>query len=233
MHGLQAVLNGYRKVRPSKGQKLPITDKILKLFLSELDMKNLDEAVFGTTLIFKKSMILRNSEGWKWRWIKDRIKLKDLIFIKDKFGNLKGMKWCFNKSKTNVFEAMEFAVAPCVCAINKVCGPHSVIGLLKLKRRLGRKVGQEDGIFTKDNGTLISYEEIGKGIKRLCKSVGINGELYAPHGLRSGGATDYITWRIPVEIVKDMGRWKVMDSMESYRKLSPNSMVEIVLKSLV
>ena len=137
MHGLHAVLTGFRKYTPSKGQKQPIIDKILRRFIDKLDMNRWNESVLGTALIFKKSMILRNSEGWKWDRSTDGIKLKDLVFIKNKYNELIGLKWIFNKSKTNTLGAIEFAIAPCVCNIGKLCGPHAVEKHLQLRRDLG------------------------------------------------------------------------------------------------
>ena len=70
---------GFKKKRPSKGEKLPIIDKGLRLFLGKLNMNEREDATLGTALIFKKTMILRNSEGWKWEWTGKGIKLNDSI----------------------------------------------------------------------------------------------------------------------------------------------------------
>lgn len=232
MFCLKGVLTGFKKIRPSKQQRMPITNGILKLFLKHLRMERWNDSALGTALIFKKSMILRNSEGWKWDWTFKGIELGDIVFVKDKTGRVQGMKWYFNKSKTNTAGKREFAVAPCVCGLGKICGPHAVIKHLLLRKSFGAPVGKDDGIFTRSDGSLITYNDIGKAIKKLCDLADLDSGVYVPHGLRSGGATDYIAWGIPVEIVKDMGRWKLIDSMEPYRKLSANNVLSIANKTL-
>ena len=56
------------------------------------------------------------------------------------------------------------------------------------------------------------------------KKAGMDSTKYSSHQLRAGGATDYISFGVPVELVKDMGRRKLMDSMNAYRKLDPKQM---------
>ena len=84
----------------------------------------------------------------------------------------------------------------------------------------------------RSDGSFVRYDDVGKAIKRLCNLAGMESDSYVPHGLRSGGATDYIAWGMPVEIVKDMGRWKLIDSMEPYRKLSANNVLSIATKNM-
>ena len=232
MHGLRSVLIGFKKLRPSKHQRLPITNGVLKSLLKNLRMDCWDDSVLGTILIFKKSMILRNSEGWKWDWSFKGIRLCDVTFVRSRSGKVQGMKWYFDKSKTNTTGRREFAVAPCVCGLGKICGPHAIIEHLLLRKKLGKPVGTKDAIFVRSDGTFVGYDAVGKAIKRLCKSAGLDSRAYVPHGLRSGGATDYIAWGMPVEIVKDMGRWKLIDSMEPYRKLSANNVLSIAARNM-
>ena len=63
MFSSKGVLIGFKKVIPSKNQKLPIISGMLKSLLNKLDMGNWDDSVLATALMFKNSLILRNSKG--------------------------------------------------------------------------------------------------------------------------------------------------------------------------
>eukprot|EP01083_Nonionella_stella_P000127 367_1 len=84
---------------------------------------------------------------------------------------------------------------------------------LELRKQLGEEVTKESGVFTLENGSLLSKRKIGTEMKRLCKVVGLNGSLFTPHSLRKGGATDYIAWGITPEIVE------VLESLELRKQL--------------
>ncbi len=231
MFRLRCLMMGYKKLRPSKDPKLAITDEVLKRWIDILDMNDVNQANLATALIFKKCMTLRNSEGWKWNHESKGVLLRDIRFSRNN-GKYDGIVFGFDKSKTNQFGLHEYAAARCLCRQGKLCAVHAVLDLLRLKKKRGYKVGLDVGIFIKTNGKVLSYEEIGKEIKKLCTLSGMDGTLYAPHGLRKGGATDYIAWGVPVEIVKDMGRCKLMESMDVYRKLSASAMINLTTKQM-
>ena len=231
MFMLKSLMDGFKKYRPSKGGKAALVDKVLKKLIGELDENVFDDAVLRTALIFKKCLILRNSEGWRGVFKGKGIGLNDLEFVSCR-GRVVGIVLAFNKSKTNQYGRKQYASAPCLCVHKKLCAVHEVLKLMELKRKRGHSFGPDDGLFLKENGLLLSYEEIGRKLKELCVAVGINAKMIAPHSLRKGGATDYISWGVPPEVVKDMGQWKLMDSMDPYRKLDANAIIALASKKM-
>lgn len=53
-------------------------------------------------------------------------------------------------------------------------------------------------------------------IDKCCQSIGLVSSDYSGHSLRAGGATDLFTARVPLYIVKKMGRWKSDSSCLRY-----------------
>lgn len=226
MFSLLCLMTGFKKMRPSKGSKAALTDKLLKRMVGELKDDDIDDAVLKAALIFKKGLVMRNSEGWKWEFEGKGVLMKNIKFLRKK-GEIVGMVLDFGHSKTNQYGKEEYASAPCVCKHKKLCPVHAIWNLIDLKESCGYEMGPNAAIFEKSNGKLLSYREIGCEIKRLCKEVGMDPKAYAPHSLRKGGATDYIAWGVPIIIVKDMGRWKAIESMEPYRQLDAISLIRL------
>ena len=231
MYVLGCLLRGYRKLRPSIGSKAALTDNLLKKMIKNLKNNDVDDAVLRTALIFKKCLVLRNSEGWTWKYGKTGILVKDLNFLR-KNGKFVGVVLNFKHSKTNQLGKDEFALAPCVCAHEKLCAVHALFDLIKLKEKSGVVMGPESHVFAKSNGKLLKMTEIARGLKQLCVDAGMDAKAFAPHSLRKGGATDYIAWGIPVEIVKEMGRWAAIESMDPYRQLDAIATVGLTMKRM-
>lgn len=228
MYTLKCLMRGYRKLRPSKNSKAALTDDLLRKLMVGLEPDNFNDAVLKAALIFKKGLVLRNSEGWKWEHEKRGLLVKHVQFLK-KNEKIVGLVVRFNHSKANQYGKSEFAVAPCVCRHGKLCAVHAMWDLIEMKSKCGLKMGPNAPLFTKKNGKLLSMSDIGKELKRLCKSAGVDPGLFGPHSLRKGGATDYIAWGIPVEIVKEMGRWAVIESMDPYRQLDAVSTLKLTM----
>ena len=77
-------------------------------------------------------MILRNSEGWDDDDVYNKVSLSNIEF--EFVGNKAiGIKYKFNKSKSNKYGRNEFGSAACSCKYGHVCAVHKVINMIRLR----------------------------------------------------------------------------------------------------
>ncbi len=135
-------------------------------------------------------------------------------------GAVIGMVIEFRKSKCNQMKKKQHADIPCVCGFAN-CAVHEVLRLLEMRDDL-----QPDSpLLVFENCRKLQARDVAKHMKLLSTKSGLDPSNYTPHSLRSGGACDYIRWGIDIYTVKEMGRWKRIDSMEPYTKDRPENVV--------
>ncbi len=200
----------------------PITSDILKRFLACLDCRNYDNQTLRAILCFAKFGLLRVSEYTYGK--NGNCPTVGNIAILPDVSDAKYLVYHFNKSKTNQLGRKERVV--CICACPNPCAVHEVIAMLNFRR----VVKATDPLFWMRDGSCPSDDDIRHAIKYLCSLCGLRRSAFAPHQLRSGGVVDYLSAGVPDSIIQECARWANLSSMVPYKKLSDETLVNILQK---
>ena len=147
--------------------------------------------------------------------------VKDCRIIPD-MENPMYLVYCFSKSKTNQFGKEEKVV--CVCQCPETCQVHEIVKMLMMRKT----IKGEDKLFWLKDGSSPSASDINNLIINLSKLSGLDPSKFRSHQLRSGGVVDYLTAGVPDSIVQEMARWRDLNSMIPYKKLSANNIADIL-----
>ena len=91
-----------------------------------------------------------------------------------------------------------------------------------------KEIKRDDKLFWLKNGSSPTAQDINNLIKNLSKLCGLDPEKFRAHQLRSGGVVDYLAAGVPDSIVQEMARWKDLNSMVPYKKLSAQQIADIL-----
>ena len=203
--------------------KKPITDDIMRLFLERLGTKG-DHQTFRAMLLLAKQGVLRVSE-YSYGPKGNNPLISNLEFIPDT-DDPNYMIYGFNKSKTNQYGRWERAI--CVCMCPQPCAIHEILRMLKERE----PYVPQDRLFMLKNGDSPTAVGVNNLIINLCIDCKIDESLYRSHQLRSGGVCDLLTHGVPDSIVQELARWRNINSMVPYKKLSATSIAEILNRNL-
>ena len=89
--------------------------------------------------------------------------------------------------------------------------------------------GQEKLFWLKD-GSYSTATDINNLIINLSKLCGLDPSKFRSHRLQSDGVVDFLSAGVPDSIVQEMARWKNLNSMIPYKKLSDQHMADILSK---
>ena len=222
MQRLARLRNGFRKLQDRfKAERKPITDEILSKFLLCLDPSMYDSQTHRALLCFAKFGLLRVSE-YTYGEKGNNPKIGDIRIIPDMVDPMY-LVYYFNKSKTNQYGNHERIVCVCNCPYGP-CAVHEVVKMLDMREQLH----PNDDLFWYSDGRSPTANGVNNLIKNLCELCGLSESAFRSHQLRSGGVVDLLTLGVPDSVVQFMARWKHLDSMVPYKKLSAENVVKIV-----
>ena len=150
-------------------------------------------------------------------------RVKDCSIIPD-MDNAMYLVYRFNKSKTNQFGREERVV--CIHQCPEPCFVHELVKMLKMRKR----IRGDDKLFWLKDGSSPTATDINNLIINLSKLCGLDPTKFRSHQLRSGGVVDSLSAGVPDSIIQEMARWKNLNSMIPYKKLSDQHMAGILSK---
>ena len=225
MTRLARLRSGFRKVQDTiKAQRQPITDDVLSKFLLCLDHQSYDSQTHRALLCFAKFGLLRVSE-YTYGNNGNRPKIGNIRIIPDMIDPMY-LVYYFTKSKTNQYGDHERVV--CICNCPGPCAVHEVARMLDMRGQYG----PDDDLFWYSNGQLPTAKGVNNLIKNLCTLCGLSTSAFRSHQLRSGGVVDLLAIGVPDSVIQFIARWKNLNSMVPYKKLSAENVVKIVSDKL-
>ncbi len=93
-----------------------------------------------------------------------------------------------------------------------------------------KEIRGNDKLFWLKDGSSPSSADVNNLIMNLSKLCGLDASKFRSHQLRSGGVVHYLTAGVPDSIVQEMARWKDLNSMIPYKKLSAQQIADILNK---
>ena len=208
-------LDGFRK-------REPITSHILKKYLAILCDGSYDHQTLRSLLCLAKFGVLRVSE-YSYGEGGYAPLVKHCSIIPD-MDNAMYLVYRFNKSKTNQFGREERVV--CICQCPEPCPVHELVKMLKMRKY----IKADDKLFWLKDGSSPTASEVNNLIKNLSKLCGLDPSKFRSHQLRSGGVVDSLTAGVPDSIIQELTRWKNLNSMIPYKKLSDQNLADILNK---
>ena len=134
------------------------------------------------------------------------------------------MKHTENKSKTNQYGRVERVV--CICQCPEPCPVHELVKMLKMRKR----IRGNDELFWLKDGSFPTASDINNLIINLSKLCGLEPSKFRSNQLRSCGVVDSLSAGVPDSIIQEMARWKNLNSMIPYKKLSDQHLADILTK---
>ena len=200
----------------------PITCDILKRFLACLSKTDYDSQCLRALLCFAKFGLLRVSEYTYGKF--GNCPTVGNIAIVPSLEEARFLVYRFTKSKTNQLGRKERVV--CICTCPSPCAVHEVIDMLGFRKA----VRASDPLFWLKDGSTPSDSDVRHAIKGLSSLCGLKKCAFSSHQLRSGGVVDYLAAGVPDSIVQECARWKNLNSMVPYKKLSDETLASILRK---
>ena len=209
-----------RERKISVREREPITSDILKKFMNLLSDGSYDHQTLRGLLCLAKFGVLRVSE-YSYGTGGNAPRVRDCKVIPD-MDNPMYLVYCFSKSKTNQFGRDEKVV--CICQCPEPCPVHEIVKMLMMRR----VIKGDDKLFWLKDGSSPTASDINNLIINLSKLCGLDPSKFRSHQLRSGGVVDYLAAGVPDSIVQEMARWRDLNSMIPYKKLSAQHIADIL-----
>jgi hypothetical protein len=212
MGTLAMVVKAWKKKRPSKIRRLPITSNVLTSFFGHIDRSTYDNSVLRAMLSWAKFAMMRVSE-YTYGPDGNSPRIGDIRLFPDAV-NTRFVILYFSKSKTNQTGEIERTICTCTCP--QVCAVCELKNMLALRGAFEL----DEPLFVFRSGLEPRAKHVRAAIKRLCKLCGLNADNFCTHGLRAGGITDALCAGVPDSVLQLLSRHKSLESLRPYKKPS-------------
>ena len=230
-----ALLKGYKKHKPSAIRtKRPFSYFHLRKALLLLDHRTyagtLCAAALSTAYFWGMRIgeyMASNRESWK-----KILCLKDLEFVYNKQNHLRSIIINFRCHKTNKFGRFNAKVAvDCTCP-DPICGVHILWRFLNLRNKEFGATAEEPVFLQIRNNMPMLQTHMRVLVRNVITSMGLKGEDYSPHSLRSGRCSDLKRANKPDWAIKAWGRWRTDCWKKYYLKLDFSDIASLSKLSL-
>lgn len=200
---LKCVLQGLkRELGVKANKKLPVTPKILREFLSYLDMNStLDTAIWAAALLSFYAMLRRSNVTAKYATL---AKNKHILSRADVSLDGEGVTVTIRWSKTIQFKDRNLVLPLPRLHNNPLC---PFLAVLRHYTLTNTAPSTGPALLGSNNAPLTTDVFVSR-FKQMLKSKGYPAELYAGHSFRRGGACHAFQQGVPIETIKQIGDWR-------------------------
>ena len=209
---LGAFLNGLDRLKPPSGGSAPVDFDVIKLFYAELDDKIYDNCVWRAIYAFGHNAIKRPSEYTTDKPLVGALQWNGISWKLPEPVDVHFCTFNYFKSKTNQLGRAEWAVLICMCP--NPCALHELYRILCVREDLDPSLP----IFIFKNGKILDYNKLRNKTSYLIKKLKLVNLDITPHGMRKGGAQDFIARGVPPALIMSQASWKSLSTLQLYIK---------------